>query len=198
MRVAAVGYQCLVTALIEQFGALGVFLLMVPESACIPVPSEVTLIFSGVAVNQGWMSFPLAVLAATAGNLVGSLLAYGLGASQLLVGVPGAGAVLERWEGLFERHGTRAVFIARLLPLARTFVSLPAGARRVPLATFVALTTIGCALWAALFVLVGMLAGSAWSSISSVVGRVLLGVGVLVLVLSLSRRASHHTDLRPS
>jgi membrane protein DedA with SNARE-associated domain len=184
----------LVTGLIEQFGALGVFLLMIPESACIPVPSEVTLIFSGVAVNQGWMSFPLAVLAATAGNLVGSLLAYGLGASRLLVGVPGAGVVLVRWEGLFERHGTRAVFIARLLPLARTFVSLPAGARRVPLATFVALTTVGCALWAAMFVLVGMLAGTAWSSISSVVGRVLLGVGVLVLVLSLSRRASHRSS----
>lgn len=176
------------TALIERFGALGVFLLMVPESACIPVPSEVTLLFSGVAVNQGWMSFPLAVLAATAGNLLGSLLAYALGASQLLAGVPGASVVLDRWQGLFERHGTRAVFLARLLPLARTFVSLPAGARRVPLATFVLLTTVGCALWAAMFVLAGMLAGSAWSSISSLLGRVLLVVGVLVLVVSLSRR----------
>src|SRR5580658_2137011 len=163
---------------------------MVPESACIPVPSEVTLLFAGVAVNQGWMSLPLAVLAATAGNLVGSLLAYALGASRLLVGVPGAGVVLERWEALFERHGTRAVLIARLLPLARTFVSLPAGARRVPLATFVVLTTVGCALWAAAFVLAGMLAGSAWSSIDSVVGKALLVVGVVMLALSVSRRAS--------
>jgi membrane protein DedA with SNARE-associated domain len=72
-------------------------------------------------------------------------------------------------------------------------VSLPAGARRVPLATFVALTIVGCALWAAAFVLAGMLAGSAWSSISSVLGRVLLGVGVLVLVLSVSRRSSHRS-----
>jgi membrane protein DedA with SNARE-associated domain len=177
-----------VTALIERFGALGVFLLMVPESACIPVPSEVTLLFAGVAVNQGWMSFPLAVLAATAGNLLGSLLAYALGASRLLVGVPGAGVVLERWQGLFERHGTRAVFIARLLPLARTFVSLPAGQRRVPLATFVVLTTVGCALWAVAFVLAGMLAGGAWTSISSLLGRVLLGIGGVVVALSLSRR----------
>ena len=176
------------TAVIERFGALGVFLLMVPESACIPVPSEVTLLFAGVAVNQGWMSLPLAVLAATAGNLLGSLLAYALGASRLLVGVPGAGVVLARWEGLFERHGTRAVFVARLLPLARTFVSLPAGARRVPLVTFVALTTLGCALWAIAFVLAGMLAGSAWTSIGSLLRRVLLAVGVVVLTLSLSRR----------
>jgi membrane protein DedA with SNARE-associated domain len=176
------------TGLIERFGALGVFMLMVPESACVPVPSEVTLLFAGVAVYQGWMSFPLAVLAATAGNLLGSLLAYALGASRVLAGVPGARVVLERWEGLFERHGTRAVLVARLLPLARTFVSLPAGARRVPLATFVVLTTVGCALWAATFVLAGLLAGDAWSGVSSVVGRVLLGVGVVVLVVSLARR----------
>ena len=179
------------TAVIERFGALGVFLLMVPESACIPVPSEVTLLFAGVAVHQGWMSFPLAVLAATAGNVVGSLLAYALGASRLLTRVPGERVVLARWEGLFERHGTRAVFVARLLPLARTFVSLPAGARRVPLVTFVALTTIGCALWATAFVLAGLLAGAAWTEVSSLVGRVLLGVGVVVLVLSVSRRQRH-------
>ena len=90
------------TAVIESYGALGVFLLMVPESACIPVPSEVTLLFSGFAVYQGWMSFPLAVLAATAGNLVGSLLAYGIGASQLFGRVPVARTVLRRWEGLLE------------------------------------------------------------------------------------------------
>jgi len=94
-----------VTSFIESFGALGVFLLMVPESACIPIPSEVTLIFSGVAVHQGWMSFPLALLAATAGNLVGSLLAYGLGASGLLAGVPVLGSVLGRSFSVL--HGRR-------------------------------------------------------------------------------------------
>src|SRR5947209_2985741 len=121
------------TGLIERWGVLGVFLLMVPESACVPIPSEVTLLFSGFAVHQGWMSFPLAVLAATAGNLAGSLLAYALGAARLLHRLPVLRTLLERWEGLIDRHGTRAVFIARLLPLARTFVSLPAGARRVSL-----------------------------------------------------------------
>jgi len=79
------------------------------------------------------MSFPVAVLAATAGNLVGSLLAYGLGASHLLPRLPVARTVLDRWGDLIERHGTRAVFFARLLPLARTFVSLPAGEQRVRL-----------------------------------------------------------------
>ncbi len=104
------------------------------------------------------MSFPLAVLAATAGNLLGSLLAYGLGASHLLEGLPGADGLLGRSRSLLDRYGPmRAVFVARLLPLARTFVSLPAGAQGVPLPQFVALTTLGCALWAVAFVLAGLL-----------------------------------------
>src|SRR5947209_1037166 len=99
------------TGAIARFGALAVFVLMVPESACIPVPSEITLLCSGFAVHMGWMSFPLAVLAATGGNLVGSLLAYGVGASRMLARVPGASAVLHRWEGMLDRHALRAVFV---------------------------------------------------------------------------------------
>jgi membrane protein DedA with SNARE-associated domain len=176
-----------VTGVIENDGALGVFLLMVPESACIPVPSEVTLLFSGFAVYQGWMSFPLAVLAATAGNVVGSLLTYGLGASHLLDRILVARTLLRRWEGLLERHGTRAVFIARLLPLTRTFVSLPAGARHVRLIPFVALTTIGCLIWAFAFVLTGLMVGDACTSVSSTLGRALLGVGHMTVALSVMR-----------
>jgi membrane protein DedA with SNARE-associated domain len=179
------------TGVIERFGVLGVFLLMVPESACIPVPSEVTLLFSGLAVHQGWMSLPLAVVAATAGNLLGSLLAYGLGASRLLERVPGARVALRRWEGLFERHGVRAVFLARLLPLARTFVSLPAGARRVPLVAFVLMTTLGCALWATAFVIAGLIAGTAWAQVSSLVGRAALAIGLLTIGLTFMRRQRH-------
>ncbi len=176
------------TGLIERFGALGVFILMVPESACVPVPSEVTLLFSGFAVHQGWMSLPVAVLAATAGNLVGSLLAYALGASQLLGRLPATEKILRRWEGLLERYGTRAVFVARLLPLARTFVSLPAGARRVELVPFIALTAAGCALWAVAFVLIGPIAGAAWATVQSVLGRALLAVRLLAIGLATVRR----------
>jgi membrane protein DedA with SNARE-associated domain len=176
------------TGLIEQLGALGVFLLMVPESACIPIPSELTLLFSGFAVHQGWMSLPLAVLAATGGNLLGSLLAYAVGATHLLQRLSVAGEVLRRWDSLLERHGTRAVFIARLLPLARTFVSLPAGARHIPLIPFITLTTIGCALWALGFVLAGMIAADAWATVDSIAGSGLLAVGLVTLAVSLLRR----------
>jgi membrane protein DedA with SNARE-associated domain len=179
-----------VTELIRQFGVLGVFLLMVPESACVPVPSEVTLLFSGFAVSQGWISFAPAVLAATAGNVVGSLLAYGLGATQLVNHVPGARVVLGRFETMIDEQGLRAVFVARLLPLARTFVSLPAGSRRLPLGPFTALTAAGCALWAAAFILIGLLSGTAWAQVSGIAGKLLLGVG-LVIVLGAVLRRSH-------
>ena len=181
------------TGVIQRFGVLGVFMLMVPESACVPLPSEVTLLFAGFSVHQGWMSFPLAVLAATAGNLAGSLIAYGIGATGQLQRVAFVRAVLARWENLLERHGTRAVFIARLLPLARTFVSLPAGTRRVPMNPFIALTTAGCTVWALVFVLLGAVAGSAWTTVDSLAGRVLLAGGLLLLGASLlrgSRRSS--------
>jgi membrane protein DedA with SNARE-associated domain len=144
------------SAAVASFGALGVFLLMVPESACVPIPSEVTLLSAGFGVHEGWFSFPIAVVAATGGNLVGSLLAYWLGRRGLLDRLPrGAEEALGRSERLLTHRGQAAVFIARLLPLARTFVLLPAGHARVPVLRFVALTTAGCAIWSAAFVLGG-------------------------------------------
>lgn len=175
------------TAVIEKFGALGVFLLMVPESACVPIPSEVTLLFAGFAVGQGWMSFPLAALAATAGNILGSLLAYALGASGLLASVPGARAAVRRGERLLDRYGTRAVFTARLLPLARTFISLPAGARHVPVLRFLSLTAAGCAIWAVGLLLAGVLAGGAWATVNSLIGRGLLVAVALTIAVWLWR-----------
>src|SRR3954452_25268253 len=107
---------------------------MVPESACVPLPSELTLMSAGFGVHQGWFGLPIAVAAATAGNLTGSLIAYWLCHSGLLTQLPrGSDAAVARCERLFARRGQSAVFTARLLPLARTFVSLPAGHVGVPL-----------------------------------------------------------------
>src|ERR1700679_3355260 len=102
-----------VSSLVRALGPLGVFLLMVPESACIPVPSEVTLMCAGFAVRSGLMPFWLAVLAATAGNLVGSLIAYGVGraSSKREIG-PRASRAFAACNRLFDRYGPRAVFVA--------------------------------------------------------------------------------------
>jgi membrane protein DedA with SNARE-associated domain len=163
-------------------GPLGVFLLMVPESACIPVPSEITLMSAGFAVRSGWMPFWAAVLAATLGNLVGSFIACGIGrASADRTYGRRTTAALAKCDGLFDRHGTRAVFLARLMPLARTFVSLPAGHSRVSIWPFTAMTVLGCAIWAAGLSLLGFLAGAAWAEVGNTVGLVLLGVTVLAV-----------------
>ena len=171
------------SGLVAQLGPLGVFLLMVPESTCLPIPSEVTLISAGFGVHEGWFGFPAAGAAATAGNLVGSLIAYWAGRRGLLRKLPrGGGAVVARCERLFGRWGDGTVLVARLLPLARTFVSLPAGHLRVGLGRFIVLTIAGCAIWSIAFVLVGALAGAAWRSVAGIAGQVSLAVAALVLL----------------
>jgi len=175
-------------AALTQLGPLGVFLLMIPESACIPVPSEAMLLAAGFAVHDGWMPFWVALAAATAGNLVGSLIAYGLGR---LASARSAGAWarsgLARCDAVFARYGTRAVFFARLMPLARTFVSLPAGHARVGLAPFLAMTAAGCAIWSAAFLLIGMFVVTGWAGLPDVVGTPLLALGAAGVVVALLR-----------
>jgi membrane protein DedA with SNARE-associated domain len=178
-----------VSGAVAQFGPLGIFLLMVPESACLPLPSELTLLSAGYGVHQGWFSFPVAVAAATAGNLTGSLIAYWLGRRGVLAKLPGrGGAAVARCERLFGRRGSSAVFVARLLPLARTFVSLPAGHVGVPLLRFIVFTIAGCAIWSAAFVLAGALAGTGWHEIATTAGRVSLALATLGFVALVALR----------
>jgi membrane protein DedA with SNARE-associated domain len=175
---------------LAQAAPLTVFLLMVPESACIPVPSEVTLLAAGFAVHQGRVSFGAAVLAATAGNLVGSLIAYAAGRlTTRWQPWAWAQAGLHRCDMLFEPQGVKAVFAARLMPLARSFVSLPAGHARVPIAPFIAMTALGCTIWASGFVLAGMLLGTSWQAAGHAlrIPLLLLGAGV-VAGIALKRR----------
>jgi membrane protein DedA with SNARE-associated domain len=170
------------------FGALGVFVLMVPESAGLPIPSEVTLLLAGVAVGAGHMAWWAAIGAATAGNVVGSLALYRLGRRSALRRRDGrVERALARCDALFARHGEAAVFVGRLLPLARSFVSWPAGRAGVPLGRFVALTTAGCAIWAAAFVAAGALAGSGWEAIGGVVRDVTLAAAAAMLLAAAVR-----------
>jgi membrane protein DedA with SNARE-associated domain len=179
-----------VAELVRGLGAAGIFLLMVPESACIPVPSELTLMCAGFAVGRGWIALPVAVAAATAGNLVGSLIAYALGRWSLRLRLGRrAGAGLERSDSLLHRRGARAVFLARLMPLARTFISLPAGRARVPFGRFVAMTIAGCAVWSFGFILVGIAAGAGWQRLGPQLGTGLLVATLVVLAGVLVTRA---------
>jgi membrane protein DedA with SNARE-associated domain len=157
------------TNVVADLGLLGVFILMLLESACIPVPSEATMLFAGFNVSNGEYSLVAAVAAGVAGNLVGSWIAYGVGYYGRVDVLEKHGHKLhikkshldwaDRW---FQRHGDATVFFTRMLPIIRTFISLPAGVARMPFRRFSLLTVAGCLPWVFLLTFIGKQAGDNW------------------------------------
>jgi membrane protein DedA with SNARE-associated domain len=158
------------TEFISSAGVAAVFVLMTLESACIPIPSEAIMLFAGFAVSKGELTLVGVVAAGVLGNLVGSWIGYA-------IGYFGRTDLLERFklfhvsparmrqvEGWFERNGNAAVFFSRMLPIVRTFVSLPAGVARMPLGRFSLLTTLGSIPWVLALALVGKGVGSNWET----------------------------------
>ena len=156
------------TDFIDAVGVIGVFLLMTLESACIPVPSEVIMLFAGFNLSTGDMTLLGVIVAGVAGNVVGSWIAYA-------AGYYGRIEVLDKnrfihinhkhldWaDSWFQRHGDATVFFARMLPIIRTFISLPAGVARMPFWRFTALTTLGCIPWVTALALIGREVGDNW------------------------------------
>ena len=155
----------LCTDFIGSAGLPAVFLLMTLESACIPVPSEGIMLFAGFSVSNGDLTLFGVVAAGVLGNVVGSCLAYAAGYYGRLELLerhrvfhinPKHLAWTERW---FDRYGSATVFFARMLPIIRTFISLPAGVARMPFWRFLVLTTAGCIPWVLMLALVGRAAG---------------------------------------
>jgi membrane protein DedA with SNARE-associated domain len=156
---------------VDALGLPGVFILMLLESACIPVPSEATMLFAGFNVSRGEYPLLAAVLVGTAANLAGSWIAYAIGYygridilekhGRKLHIKPSHLAWADRW---FERHGAATVFFARMLPIVRTFISLPAGVARMPFWKFSALTVAGCLPWVFALTFIGQQVGRRWES----------------------------------
>jgi len=156
------------TNVIDALGLPGVFLLMTLESACIPVPSEAIMLFAGFNVSEGNMTLFGIVTAGVLGNLVGSLIAYAAGYYGRVELLDQNRFIhvnrrhLEWADRWFERHGPATVFFTRMLPIIRTFISLPAGAARMPLGRFVAFTLAGCIPWVLMLGIVGREVGNNW------------------------------------
>ena len=156
---------------VDAIGLLGIFILMVLESACIPVPSEATMLFAGFNVSDGEYSLFAAVAVGSVANLVGSWIAYGVGYYGRVDVLEKHGKKLhikkshlewaDRW---FERHGDATVFFTRMLPIIRTFISLPAGVARMPFWRFSVLTLAGCVPWVLMLTFIGQQAGDNWES----------------------------------
>jgi len=152
---------------VAHYGFAAIFVLMALESACVPVPSEPVMVYGGYLVYAGHMTFLEAALAGTLGNLAGSLVAYLLGirggrALERMLARRSAREHLEAADRFFLRHGEAAVCIGRMLPVIRTFISLPAGVARMDWRRFVGFTLLGCIPWNAGLVWAGLAAGPHW------------------------------------
>jgi membrane protein DedA with SNARE-associated domain len=156
------------TEFIGSAGVVGVYLLMILESACIPIPSEAIMLFAGFSVSKGELTLVGIVVAGVLGNLTGSWIAYGVGYFARL-------DLLERnrlihispkhlkWaDDWFKRYGDVTVFFTRMLPIIRTFISLPAGVARMPFWRFTAFTLLGSIPWVLMLALVGRGVGDNW------------------------------------
>jgi membrane protein DedA with SNARE-associated domain len=187
-----------VTRVIGALGYPGVVALMTIESACIPLPSEIIMPFSGFLVARATFNLHWASLAGALGCLIGSLIAYTVGyyggrplvqryGKYVLIGEREF-ATADRW---FARRGEWTVFISRLLPVVRTFISLPAGIARMNLGRFALYSFVGSVPWCYLLTYVGFVLGSNWRRISPYMHRldvVVIAGLVLLLAWGISRR----------
>ena len=179
---------------IGAYGYLAIFILMVAESACIPVPSELTMPLGGAlaagAVPGVHLNIILVIAVGVAANLAGSYIAWAVGRfggeagwRRLSRFTLGGDDGLERSARWFGRYGGRAVFIGRLLPVVRTFISLPAGFARMPPLRFGLYTVAGCVPWIAGLAYAGYAAGANWHRVTGLVQNAGYVIGGLVVLL---------------
>src|SRR3954451_19047664 len=162
----------LATNVIGDLGLAGIFLLMLADSACIPTSSEAIMLFAGFEVADGRFTLLAVVAAGVLGNLAGSWVASGIGYfgrvellerhGRWLHITPKHLAWADRW---FEEHGDATVFFTRMIPVIRTFISLPAGVARMPFWRFTALSIAGIVPWVLGFAIAGREVGDNWDNL---------------------------------
>ncbi|MEU9519793.1 DedA family protein [Streptomyces sp. NPDC048224] len=185
--------------LMDALGAPGAGLAIALENLFPPLPSEVILPLAGFAASSGRMNLIAVLLWTTAGSVIGALALYGIGAllgRDRTVAIAGKLPLvkvsdIEKTEAWFLRHGTKAVFFGRMIPIFRSLISVPAGVERMRLPVFLALTTLGSAIWNTVFVLAGYALGDNWSKVSGIAStysKVILAAAALALVVFVGMR----------
>lgn len=158
-----------ITDTLGSYGYLAVFLLMVVESSGIPIPSEVTMVFGGFLASRGRLNFALVALIGAGGNLVGAAISYTVGrvggrplAERLGRYVLVRKRDIARAEAWFRDRGEITVFVCRMIPVVRAFVSIPAGMARMPVGRFLLYTALGTLPWTFALAGAGFLLGANW------------------------------------
>jgi membrane protein DedA with SNARE-associated domain len=179
---------------IGAYGYLAIFILMVAESACIPIPSELTMPLGGAlaagAAPGVHLSLALVIAAGLAGNVVGSYIAWAVGRyggqgawRRLATFAVGSDDGMSRAQRWFDKYGARSVFIGRLLPVIRTFISLPAGFAMMAPVRFGLYTIAGCLPWITGLAVAGYAAGTNWHRVTGLVQDAGYVVGALAILL---------------
>lgn len=177
---------------IDSWGYTAIIILMAMESACLPVPSELVFGFAGYLVFLGRMDFVTATIAGVAGGLLGSVIAYLIGyfGGQALVNRYGRYLFLskkhldlaQKW---FDRYGNKATFFARLLPVVRTFISLPAGFAQMSFVRFLFYSLLGSIPWTIALIYAGKLLGANWRQIEAMGHNATLIVGIGLVAMGI-------------
>ncbi|MCI0530596.1 MAG: DedA family protein [candidate division Zixibacteria bacterium] len=177
-----------IVGIISSLGYGGIILTMAIESACIPLPSEIIMPFSGYLVFTGRFNLWLVGMAGALGCVVGSVLTYwvGLKGGRPLLEKYGRYALISRRdldnaEKFFNRYGLWSIFISRLLPVIRTFISFPAGVARMKFLPFVILTFLGSFPWCLGLAYVGKVMGENWDNLQTYFHQADIVIGVLIV-----------------
>ena len=175
---------------IDAWGYYAVAILMALENACIPIPSELILGFAGYMIYAGRMTFTMAMVAGMVGGMVGSYFAYYVGHYGGRPFVDKYGKyffvkkshvdIAQEW---FDKYGSKAVFFSRMLPVVRTFISLPAGFAHVDMRQFFFYTFIGSLPWTALILFIGMMLGEGWKVMMEVGHEISLAVAAILVII---------------
>jgi membrane protein DedA with SNARE-associated domain len=193
----------------EQLGAPGAGLLVALENLFPPLPSEIILPLAGFTASRGDFTLVEALFWTILGSTVGAIALYGLGRwfgrERMLwiwVRLPlTKESDFEKTEAWFGRHGRKAVFFGRMIPIFRSLISVPAGVDKMPFGQFVALTLAGTAIWNTVFVVAGYQLGENWHRVESVVGVfqwVVIAAVVLAVCYWVTMRVRSIRSRRPA
>lgn len=190
---------------ISNTGYLGIFALMIAESALIPIPSEIIMPFSGYLVSIGKFNPVFVIIAGSVGNLIGSLVAYiiGIKLGREFILKYGKYVLLKKshldWtESYFKKYGDRSTFVSRLLPAIRTYISLPAGVAKMNLKKFMVYTFAGSIIWSTMLTYVGIALGEEWTKIRHysdyIDGIVIIGIIIVIIIIVKKRIGKTNTN----
>lgn len=189
--------------LIKQYGYMSLLVLMFLENVFPPIPSEIILTFSGYLVTLGYFKIQAVVVISTLGSFLGSLCLYAIGyllsprkqskLFHLLRIQPMKITECQEW---FDKHGKKAVFITRFLPVIRSLISLPAGMMAMPLLPFCIYTLVGTLLWNTILVTIGVLLGESFDKVQLIISEykvlVIIGIMLYIVYWYLKRRKMQH------